>query len=158
MAKGQKWHTQVHGDVGHAAPDVASWDHAKALIASLDGRSRCDVFIGDVGGEVQGFLAVSGGNDGRHVIAVDDETRGRGNHWYLVRRTANDEPESVEVNHGGLPRDYPPTHVHGRATALAVAEHYFRTGRRDRRYRWQRGEPARPWETTDTAAARRRDA
>lgn len=133
MAKRHRWHTYAYADFGPSAPDEPSWDHTRMLIGWLNGRDRTDVFLGEEGGR---YLAIAGGNAGRYIVAVQEPER----YYHLARRPGSGErKDPVEVVVGGLPDFYPPVLVHPLPIALEVAEHYFRTGRRARRFQWVRG-------------------
>lgn len=144
MAKTRPWHTEVYANFGPQPPDEPSWEYVETLIRWLNGHDRTDVFLGESegGGRPQRYLAVSGGNDGRYVIAVEDQTGpSRPSYCYLVKGSEPSGGEDLTVMVGELPDDFPPEYVHDLDTALAVTRHYFETGRRAQQYHWCSGPP-----------------
>jgi hypothetical protein len=111
----------------------STWKRVEALIRSLDGAHRTDVFVGDP--EAQRFLAVSGGNGGRYAIGVQESDA-----WYYLVDPQQGGPDVVVVT-GGLPDCYPPAEVHTLDTALRAARYYFDTGERAPQFDWRRGGP-----------------
>lgn len=104
------------------------------------------MFVGEPEGipsRPQRFLAASGGNDGRYVLGVEDQTgRSRPSYCYLVKATGN-SGEDLMVMVGELLDYFPPEYDHDLDTVLAVAKHYFETGRRASSFEWRRGPPKR---------------
>lgn len=133
----RKWHTQVYVDFGNSELEL-SWERARQLIESLDGKDRTEVFIGDHQTEAQRYLVVSGGNDSRFIVVVQE---GRPAYYHLVHSHAvEDGSMELMVRVGGLPDYYPPHQVHDLSTAVRVAEYYYKTGRRSPAFQWQLGD------------------
>jgi hypothetical protein len=140
--KTRPWYTKVYAEFGPEESDEVCWEYLETLIRELNGKARTDVFVSEsegVPGRPQRYLAVSGGNDGRYVIAVEDRTRSRRpSYCYLVKATGNSGEENLMVM-VGQPDYFPPEYVQDLDTALAVTKHYFETGRRAKKFHWHWG-------------------
>ena len=147
VRKAHPWHTAVYANFGPEPPGEPSWEFVETLIRWLNGHNRTDVFVGESEAkpqQPQRFLAVSGGNDGRYVIGVEDQTRrGQPSYCYLVKPTGSLGEQALMVMVGELPDYFPPEYVQDLDTALAVTKHYFETGRRAKEFHWRWGRPKR---------------
>jgi hypothetical protein len=112
---------------------MPSWDGVESLIRALDGKSRTDVFLDD--GGVRCMLAVSGGNEGRYVVAVQEPKA-----WYYLVDSKKGK-EDLMVMISGLADYHPADEITDLATALAAAKYYRETGERSPALEWRRGGP-----------------
>ena len=110
-----------------------SWERIEALTRSMNGKARTDVFLGSP--EKRRYLAVSGANEGRYVVAVQEPTE-----WYCLVDSEKGR-EDIFVMVGGLPEYYPAAEVHDLETALAATAYYLETGERSPNFNWRRGGP-----------------
>jgi Immunity protein Imm1 len=99
-----------------------SWDRVESLIRSLDGESRTDVTLDD--GGIRCLLGVSGGNDGRYVVVVQEIDA-----YYHLVDASKDENELM-VMIGGVPDYHPAAVITNLDTALAAAKFYLDSGER----------------------------
>jgi len=99
---------------------------------------------------VDRYLSVSGGKEGRYLVAVQLPER----YFYFVPQTSRARPrELVEVIVGGLPAYYPACLIQPPKAVLSAAEHYVQTGCRARKLAgmqgmWQSGSAGRPKTST----------
>jgi hypothetical protein len=107
-----------------------SWDQVETLIRRMNGASRTDVFLGDP--DAQHYLAVSGGNDGRYIVGIQEPEA-----YYLLMKPENGRRE-LRVVVGGLPDYLPAAEIHDMHTTLAVAQYYWQTGQREPRFDWHK--------------------
>jgi hypothetical protein len=119
----------VANDQEYPAP---SWDKVESVIRSLDGSSLSDVFL--YGRLEDEFMAISGGNEGRYRVGIQDNSQG-----YYLLLDSRKGTEEVLVKVADLDDYVASQLVHDLATALTAARTYFDTGRRDARFDWKKG-------------------
>ncbi len=115
---------------------AATWGDLRRAIQGLDKAGYSDVLIGPSADDLadQWYMAVSGGNDGRYVVCVQEGERG---FFYLLGDPKARRRTGVYV--GGAIDFYPGSRVVGVRQALNAARYYFETGERDRSLNWTRG-------------------
>jgi hypothetical protein len=118
----------LHGSESIPNPD---WEQVEALIRSLDGHSRTDLFIGDV--DSLSYIDVSGGHNGRYVVVVQQGERG----YYTLIKPSKGRRE-IEISTGGMGRFCPREECQTLKTTLLAARTYFETGKRDSRFAWRK--------------------